>query len=403
MAIIRLKKIKLFNFLFGTSTRCVLILSLTFNWIALLYFIIKYHHGCDGPIFHTKTNICVPSYCAKFNQENRIKPEDLSKSFNDLDEFHDQIFEWDICRVLNTSLIELSSMNVTYNVPFYRKIKFCPDNPRFEQNFQFLFFDRPSRPSSPQFSTCTPLPPKNYKWPMKYTKLPAQPGNSSVFWPNMGLKSIADIAAFNPGYPHNLYHFDASTYDLQQEGLVDLAARYIPFGSKIRTMLEIGAGGGSISFILNRRYDVIVFNTASPEFPYCEYITERGGLCALLDGRKVLPFVKYSFDVIHHSLTFHSSTPVQYRTILLDQDRVLRPGGYLWIFDGFSYAQLRTIKYLLIDQLGYTILYERELKRTSKTENKFGIIPHQVNWHAILIKPSRIKNPGQQYARDCEF
>ncbi|CAF4416283.1 unnamed protein product [Rotaria magnacalcarata] len=333
-------------------------------------------------------------YCKKFDQNNRIKTKDLSKNLFAIDKFNDKIYEWNICATLNTSLQTKLNKNVSFNVTYYQPIKYCPTDPKFEQNFQFNFYDRPSAPSSPQFSSCTHLPPKNYRWPNKYGKLPVPIGESAVHWSNMRLNSTSDLAIFNPGYLHNLYHFQASTYDIRQEAWIDLAAQYIPFGLKVRSMLEIGAGGGSISFLLNRRYDVTVVNTALPEFPYSEYITERGGVCMLLDGRKVLLFAKYSFDIIHHSLAFHGSTPIEWRTILLDQNRILRPGGYMWIFDGFSYAQLRTTKYLLIEQLGYRILYESEQERKSNIEKKFGLIPHQVNWHAILVKPNRIQNFG---------
>ncbi|CAF4393957.1 unnamed protein product, partial [Rotaria magnacalcarata] len=122
-----------------------------------------------------------------------------------------------------------------------------------------------------------------------------------------------------------------------------------------------------VSFILKKRYDVTVLNTALPDFPYCEYITERGGLCAFLDGETVLPFAKFSFDAIHHSWVYHGATPARWREVLLEQNRILRPGGYLWIRDGLSYAQLKTIKYLLLHQLGYKVLFENEIKRKSIT------------------------------------
>ncbi|CAF4661990.1 unnamed protein product [Rotaria socialis] len=160
-------------------------------------------------------------------------------------------------------------------------------------------------------------------------------------------------------------------------------------------MLEIGAGGGSVSFILKKRYDVTVLNTALPDFPYCEYITERGGLCAFLDGETVLPFAKFSFDAIHHSWVYHSLTPARWREVLLEQNRILRPGGYLWISDGLSYAQLKTIKYLLLHQLGYKVLYEDEIKQKSIIVT-FASNPYEVTWESILVKPNTLKNDLSQ-------
>ena len=281
------------------------------------------------------------------------------------------------------------------NTPIYKTIKYCSFNALFEQSFQRQFFKQLSATYSLEGPICVLLPPKNYQWPSKHVKLPVPPGESAIPWSNLGLNSSQDVLAFNPRYTKNIYHFNASTYDIEQEKLVNVAAKYIPFGKKIRTMLEIGAGGGSVSFILNKRYDVAVLNTALSEFPYCEYITERGGLCTLLNGENVMPFAKFSFDVIHHSWVYHALTPARWRDLLLEQNRILRPGGYLWISDGLSNAQLKTIKFLLLQQLGYKLLFEKEIKRSSVTVT-FGSNPYELEWHAILVKPNRLKKDLHQ-------
>ena len=205
-------------------------------------------------------------------------------------------------------------------------------------------------------------------------------------WSNLGLNAWEDLRSFPPESAKNIFHFNASYYGRAQEKEVDLAARYIPFAQKIRTMLEIGAGGGLLSLILNKRYDVTVVNTAYVDFPYYEYITERGGLCVLLEGEKIMPFAKQSFDVIHHRWVFHSVEPDRFRDIVIDQNRILRPGGYLWICDGLSNAQYETIRYLLLEQLGYKIIFEEKKKRRSITAH-FKSNPYEVDWHVILIKP----------------
>jgi tRNA1(Val) A37 N6-methylase TrmN6 len=47
-----------------------------------------------------------------------------------------------------------------------------------------------------------------------------------------------------------------------------LGAKYIPFGPKVRLMLDIGAGGGSLGLLLKRKYDVQVLSTIFPDWPY---------------------------------------------------------------------------------------------------------------------------------------
>jgi len=331
-------------------------------------------------------------YCDKFDQHDRLQPGDLSANIESLKDYQDDVYEWDVCQSKKKTLpITALAENKSAIVPFYEPVKYCSFSPQIEQRFQFGFYGGSKVIKWPDFFECALLPPLNYRWPNKHIQFPTPTGESAISWSNLGLKAYDDVIAFNQRFPQNVRHFNTPYYDLHHEASATLAAKYIPFGKKVRTMLDIGGGAASLGFALTKRYDVLVLNTVRPEFPYCEFITERGGFCMLLDSFRPLPFVKFSFDVLHHAWIYHGSVPSEWRTVLLEQNRLIRPGGYLWIQDGFSRAVLQTIRYLLIEQLGYRVLYEEERPQSSPPKVFFGSIPYEVEWTGIMVKPNHIK------------
>jgi hypothetical protein len=211
---------------------------------------------------------------------------------------------------------------------------FCPETATSEQYFQLTFFDRPGagskvavRKGRPVSPTCVQLPPRDYVWPTKHAQIPVTKGTDGVNWPNLRVATLKDLLVFNRGTPKNLYHFNASFYDYEQEAIVSHAAKYIPFDQKVRIMMDIGSGGGSLGLVLKRRYDVQVVSTVFADWPYCEYITERGNLCMYLDAMEAMPFAKFSYDILHSSWVFHALLNHQLVHTFLEQNRILRPGG----------------------------------------------------------------------------
>lgn len=362
----------------------------------LFWMIIFFQYVLIGPKMSNvilQRNSYVWPYCQKFDQYDRLKNTDLSKYIEQVDHVQEENLEWNICNRRLPPQITKSNSNQSDVEPFYGDIKLCEFTATVEHKYQLSLFADLNRTYAKKFTDCVLLPPIDYRWPKKYVKFPAEAENTSIFWSNLGLNSYQNVSIFNPNYPKNVYHFHSPSYDIEQEAYLNMAAKYIPFGAKIRNMLDIGAGGGSLSIALSRRYDVNVINTIRPEFPYCEYISERGGLCIILNSLKPLPFAKFTFDVIHHSWVYHSSTPSEWRTVLLEQNRVLRPGGYLWITDGISQNQYSTIRYLLIEQLGYRVLLDETLPFRNPHNVSFGKNPYQLDFRAIYMKPTHlIKN-----------
>ena len=130
----------------------------------------------------------------------------------------------------------------------------------------------------PPFLDCIHLPPEGYVWPAKHPELPS-PGDA-VNWPNLRAKVRQDLVEFNKGTPKNLYHFEAGVYDKDGLDELSIAAKYIPLQKKVRNMLDIGAGGGSLGVLLKAKYNIQTIASAFADWPYCEYMTERGELCS---------------------------------------------------------------------------------------------------------------------------
>ena len=261
---------------------------------------------------------------------------------------------------------------------------------RHEQWFQKQHFVIPTAPSvpieKPRAPQCIWPPPSDFVWPGKHLTLPATVNSSWVRWSNHYVMNDYNLSMFNYGYSKNIYHFNAPHYDTEQLAKLDRIAAHVPLGTKIRNALDVGAGGGSLSLLLHRRYNIVTLSLVYAELPYCEYITERGGLCAHITAFYSMPFAKFSFDLIHIAWLFHMFNGANLIDKLMEVNRVLRPGGYLWWEGGFSYKQRDDVKGWAA-ALGYEVVWEESVDRFDKT--MFGSEPHQCDFTAVFRKPSR--------------
>ena len=275
-------------------------------------------------------------------------------------------------------------------------LPYCEESATSEQYYQLTFFDRPGagkritpREGRPQHTNCIQLPPLGYRWPEKDPPLPCPVSHvsSCIHFPNLRVTALENLTAFNSGTPKNLYHFLSSYYDREQELIVRLAALHIPFGTAVRSMLDIGAGGGSIGLLLHRKYAVQTISTAFADWPYCEFIHERGGLCLYLDAMEPMPFAKFSFDVVHSGWVFHALEIAQLKVVMLEQHRLVRPGGWLWIQGGWSDEQVKIMSGLLVEGLGYDVRFEQRSLHDSSDGWTFDGTPFQLEWHFIAQRP----------------
>ena len=271
-------------------------------------------------------------------------------------------------------------------------IPFCAQTPNVEQRYQMSWFGTHVVPGLkrpfPKYLDCVHLPPAGYTWPDKYPQLPAT--EAAVHWPNFRVASHKELVVFNEATPKNLYHFDAPKYDKDALGELSWAAKYIPFGPKIRNMLDVGAGGGSLGLLMHRKYDVQVLSTVFADWPYCEYITERGGLCMLVDVMEPMPFAKFTFDVIHVSWVFHGQQPEELIVMFNEINRIIRPGGYLWMRGGWSKRQVAAMQQLLGDKFGYSVLVQEEKKKPAEVTARLNFgenMPYEEDWNVLMVKP----------------
>jgi len=297
----------------------------------------------------------------------------------------------------------------------------CPETAKNEWFWQLSWFERTdaknktggkiSRHATVHTPTCAQLPPRGYVFPEKYPALPMTPSpgqpmaktpagkvdatdlSHGLFpWQNLRMEKITDLLDFNSATPKNLYHFDAPNYDRQQHHFLEEVAHIIPFEQKVRLMLDVGAGGASLGLLMKRLYDVQTVSTVFADWPYCEYITERGGLCVLLDSMIAFPFAKFSYDAIHTSWIYHGVYPKDLFQVFQEQNRILRPGGYLWWVGGWSREQMKALAGYAA-ALGYKELYSVVTPVANADKPgawRFGTkadIPYQVDWTVVWVKP----------------
>ena len=322
--------------------------------------------------------------------------DDLSENEYNVDT---HTITWEYClapaaHVSTFTYAELGNLSITPDFATFPNLH-CPTTPTVEQHWQIGWYGGQvavgvKERNFPLPQKCVQLPPANYVWPKKYTDLPAA-DQTFLNWPNLRVNQYEELIVFNEGTPKNLYHFNAPRYDLDGLDELSLGAKYIPFTNKVRNFLDIGAGGGSLGLLLKRKYGVEAMSIIFPDWPYCEYITERGGLCVLVDVMEAMPFARASFDAVHISWVYHGQQPTELIQMYTEIDRIVRPGGYIWQRGGWSLSQIAAQK-AMFTALGYVQLYEKLdvkpediTKRISFGEN----LPFEAEWTCIYVKPIR--------------
>lgn len=299
-------------------------------------------------------------------------------STNQTFSLHDHEYQWQYCSIGGGS-----------DTIIPQALKYCPQTAEVEQKYQMSWFGThvvagSTRPF-PKYIDCIHLPPAGYQWPAKWPELPAK--EQAVHWQNLRVQKPEELIVFNRDTPKNLYHFDAPKYDLDALNELDWAAKYIPFGPKVRLMLDVGAGGGSLGLLMKRKYDVQVLSTVFADWPYCEYISERGGLCMLVDVMEPMPFAKFTYDVLHVSWVYHGQQPDELLVMFNEINRVLRPGGYLWMRGGWSRRQVDTLSNLLLNKLGYQVIIQNQIPKLPNKVSFGEDLPYELDWDVIFVKP----------------
>lgn len=109
---------------------------------------------------------------------------------------------------------------------------------------------------------------------------------------------------------------------------------------EIRTVLEIGCGtGGFLVAMSEKRVNGICL--AYENLPFVQTASARGVIAAHMSTERALPFTSHSFDLLHAHwvMAYLGTTPENLSRVLLEWDRVVRPGGFV-VQRGFWHGSL---------------------------------------------------------------
>lgn len=179
------------------------------------------------------------------------------------------LYEWAYCDLNNT----VTDIEYPFRWPY------CSRAATSEQVYQLKWYGCHVLAHCPpvhlfqSFHRCIQIPPDGYQQPPVAQYLPTEQGKYAIHWRNLGVDTLTDLLEFNKHTPKNLYHFNASVYDADALTELTLAAHYIPFRS-VRLALDIGAGGGSLSVLLKRKFDVTTLSTVFADWP-CKRTNSR--------------------------------------------------------------------------------------------------------------------------------
>ncbi|KAK4850338.1 hypothetical protein QYF36_005854 [Acer negundo] len=216
------------------------------------------------------------------------------------------------------------------------------------------------------------------------------PDGRNVRWSNYQCRNFECLSSKNPkrGYSKCTGCFEMEKEKLKWVNNSSLPVDFlmsdvlqIKPGGDIRIGLDYGVGTGTFAARMREQHNVTIISTAlNLGAPFSETIALRGlvPLYATLNQR--LPFFDNTMDLIHTTGFMDGWIDLMLMDfILFDWDRILRPGGLLWIDKFFCNRKD-------LDDYMYMFLQFRYKK------HKWGISPKskdEVYLSALLEKPPR--------------
>jgi len=201
----------------------------------------------------------------------------------------------------------------------------------------------------PLNSSCIVPVPEGYVYPVDWPQRMSTPVNFA----NFGLNET--------GCPHGLMWCDYLTEDYleKQKRLEKQFLRYLPLCSgRLRNVLDVGGGAGAIALnLVNYGSLVLTMNgrfhkyTKDPYVPFQEFIAEKSaGLHITHDAVEIpYPFASRSFDMLTNKAFLTFIPPEEWFKMMLEWNRILRPGAFVVFFHNFeggikrSVAKLREV------------------------------------------------------------
>lgn len=154
--------------------------------------------------------------------------------------------------------------------------------------------------------------------------------------------------------------------------------------SQIRIGLDFSVSVGTFAARMLEHNITIVTSTLNLGAPFNEFIALRGLIPLYVSLNQRLPFFDNTLDLIHTNLLLDGWIDLQFLDfIVFDWDRVLRPGGLLWIDKFFCQKQD-------LDDYLYMFLQLRYKKLKWVVAPKYDpSVKDQVFFSAVLEKPAR--------------
>lgn len=254
---------------------------------------------------------------------------------------------------------------------------------------------------------CEPLPrrrcfartPPGYSRPLALpASLWSYPPDNTVMWTHYTCKSFACLSHRATDVNTRTFTECATCFDLEgserarwvktRDRLDFLVEDVLAHtNGSVRVGLDLGGGSGTFAARMRDLNVTIITSTLNLGGPFSEMVALRGLLPLYLSVAQRLPFFDNTLDLVHsmHVLSYWMPA-VSLEFLLFDVDRVLRPGGLLWLDHFFATAdQMASTFAPMIRRLGY-------LERRWVTANKRdlnGVKNQEVYLSALLEKPVR--------------
>ncbi|KAL3504750.1 hypothetical protein ACH5RR_034591 [Cinchona calisaya] len=281
-------------------------------------------------------------------------------------------------------------------------------------------YDRHCRPGSRQ--SCLVFPPVNYKIPLRWPwgrdliwvaniNITAQEVRSSGSLTKRMMMYDEDQISFrsaSPGYD------DIEDYAHQIAEMIGLRNKFNFIQSGIRTILDIGCGYGNLGAHLFSS-ELLTMCIANYEASGSQVqLTLERGLPAMISSftSKQLPYPSLSFDMIHCAacgIDWDQKDGI----LLIEVDRVLRPGGYfVWTSQltssqqylrkkenqkewNFLHGFAKTLCWEMLSQQVDTVLWKKTSKKNCYSARKSGSGP------SLCSKGHDIESPYYRPLQGC--